>query len=208
MVGLFDSLVQSVQEDFLNEFVRGLRGSLVDQEVADSLSDLLNLALFQIGIKLDLLRGSLGDNLYENSQLVSVLAFDVGENIDQGLSLSEVLLYLVSGKLELVKGGGHSIALDVLHGHLELLGDVINVKFVFLYIGQADLQHSSLQKLLNLLSSGGLLDWGPSDLLNGANSLRRHDLEPLLLLERMLVLVLLLVVFFVNLLVLSFGHCW
>lgn len=208
VVGQLKRLIHLVQKNFLHELIACLSGSLIDKELADSLSNLLDLALFEIRIQLDLLGGSLGDNLHKDSELVSILALNIGENVNQSLSLSEILLNLISGQLELVKRSRHSVSLNIFNGDLKLLGNVIDVKFVFLDVSQTNLEHSSLQELLDLLCSGWLLDWSPPDLFDGADGLGRHDLEPLLLLEGMLVLVLLLVVLLVDLLVLSFGHRW
>ena len=207
LVGVHDLLVVLVVDELVDELVGAESGGLVDQKRNHVLSDLLDLALDQVGVESHLSLDSLRNDLHEDSQLVSVLALDVGEDVHEGLSLSEVLLDLVSGQLELVEGGGDSVSLDLFDGDLDFLGDVLDVELVLLDVRKADLDDSSLQEVLDLLGSRGLLDWGPSDLLDASDGLGAHDLEPLLLHERVFVQVLLLVVLLEDLLVLSFGHC-
>ena len=76
--------------------------------------------------------------------MIAVLGFDIGEDVYQRLSLSEILLNLVSGKLVLVERSGDSVSLNILHGNLYFLRDVLDVEFVFFDIGQTYLKDSSL----------------------------------------------------------------
>jgi hypothetical protein len=59
--------------------------------------------------------GSSGDNLDEDSQVVTVFGLDVNGEVDEGSSLSDGLLNLVSGQFELVEGSDAVVTLNILN---------------------------------------------------------------------------------------------
>ena len=143
-IGINQLLVHLVQENFLYKTIRGfLRGFFV-KTLGNSSSDFLDFAFLQVRVEFDLSWSSLSNNLDKNSQLISVLTFNVGKNINQGLSLSDVLLNLISGQLVLVEGSCNSVSLNVFHRDENLLGNISNIEFVLLDVSQTDLQNSSL----------------------------------------------------------------
>ena len=84
------------------------------------------------------------DNLDKDSELVTILGLDIGEDVNQGLSLSKVLHDLVSSELVFVERSCHSVSLDILDGNLDLLGHILDIELVLLDISQTDLKNSSL----------------------------------------------------------------
>ncbi len=143
-IGVNQLLVHLVQENFLYKTIRGFLRSLFVKTLGNSSSDFLDFAFLQVRVEFDLSWSSLSNNLDKNSQLVSVLAFDIGKNINQGLSLSDVLLNLISGQLVLVEGSCNSVSLNVFHRDENLLGNISNIEFVLLDVSQTNLQNSSL----------------------------------------------------------------
>ena len=152
------------------------------------------------------MRISLRNNLDKNSKLVTLLGLDVGKDVNQSLSLSEVLHDLVSGKLISIERSCDSVSLNILNSNFDLFGHILDIELMLLNISQTYFKNSSLKKILYFLSTSWFLNWSPTNLLDISNSLWRHDSEPFLFHECMFVRVLLLVVLLVDFLVLSLGH--
>lgn len=152
--------------------------------------------------------GSSGDDLDEDSQVVAVFGLDVDREVNEGSSLSDGLLNLISGQFELVERSDTVVALDILNEQLDLLGEVSDLLLTVLDVSQTNLKNSSLKKIVDFLGTSWLFDTGPSDILGGSAGLGGDDLKPLLLEEWVILGLFLLSGVLADLLVLSFSHFW
>lgn len=142
----------------------------------------------------------------EDSQVVTVFSLDINREVNEGSSLSDSLLNLISGQFELVERGDAVVTLNILNEQLDLLGEVSDVLLSVLNITQTNLKDSALKEIVDFLSTSGFFNTGPSDILGSSTSFGGDDLEPLLLEEWVILRLFLLSGVLADLLILSFSH--
>ena len=126
----------------------------------------MNLTLDKISIKSDLSFDSSRDNLDKDSKVITIFSLDINRQINKSSSLSDSLLNLVSSQFELIKRGDTISTLNILYIQLYFLREISDIFLSIFDIGQTDLKNSSLEEIINLLSSSGFLNTSPSNILS------------------------------------------
>lgn len=179
-----DVVGEVLAQHVVGEVIDGVLGSALGQDLDDLLSDSLDLRRLGIGVDLSLVAVSVGAEENVNSEDVVVAGLNIGENVNEGLSLSQLGNDSLSGAGHASERGVEVLSFDLLNLHLNLSPSHWGV---FLDVSVVDFAHSADDSLLSSLLTNWDVAWNPSDWLRSSERWGADNLVPLLLGEWVLV---------------------